>query len=83
MKEKQEYVTIQELAKSLGISRIAVYKKVKAGKIEAIRIGRNYAIPINNTISKKMLKSDETQIEAAVRKTVKDYGDVLKKLGKE
>lgn len=46
MKEN-EYITIPQLAKILGLSRIAVYKKVKKGEIEAIRIGRNFAIPFN------------------------------------
>ena len=39
-----DYLTIPQLAKLLGISRIAVYKKVKKGQIEAIKIGRNYVI---------------------------------------
>ena len=44
MKNK-EYLTIKELADLLGITRIAVYKKVKKGQIKAVRIGRNFAIP--------------------------------------
>ena len=39
-----QYLTIPELARMLGISRIAVYKRVKKGKIKAIRVGRNFAI---------------------------------------
>jgi len=29
----------------MGISRIAVFKKVKKGQLAAIRVGRNWAIP--------------------------------------
>jgi len=29
----------------MGISRIAVFKKVKKGQLEAFRVGRNWAIP--------------------------------------
>ena len=43
MKTKQ-YISIAELAKTLGISRIAVYKKVKKGTIKGVKIGRNYVI---------------------------------------
>ena len=43
--KKGEYLTIPQLAKILGISRIAVYRKVKKGQIKAVKIGRAYAIP--------------------------------------
>ena len=42
--KNNRYLTIPELARILGISRIAVYKKVKNGTIKAIRVGRNFAI---------------------------------------
>jgi excisionase family DNA binding protein len=38
-------ITIPEMAKLLGISRIAVFKKVKSGKIQAVKVWRNYVIP--------------------------------------
>ena len=88
--EKSKYISIAELARRLGISRIAVYKRVKKGDIKAIKIGRSYAVlnavPYRKAknIDGKPLKDSEKQlIEKAVRKTVKEYGEVLKKLGKE
>jgi len=42
----EKYLTIPQLAKILGLTRIAVYKKVKKGQIKSIRIGKNFAIPI-------------------------------------
>ena len=42
---KNTYITIPELARILGISRVAVYKKVRKGQIKAAKIGRAYAIP--------------------------------------
>lgn len=42
--KESKYVTIPELAKMLGLSRVAVFKKVKKGEIKAIKIGRTYAI---------------------------------------
>ncbi len=33
-----------EAAKILGLSRIAVFQKIKAGKIRALQVGRSYVI---------------------------------------
>ena len=33
-----------EAAKLLGISRVAVFKQIKAGKIKAKKVGRNFII---------------------------------------
>lgn len=40
-----EYFSIPEAAARLGVSRIAVFKKVKKGQLEALRFGRNWAVP--------------------------------------
>lgn len=85
MKNKK-YISIPELAKFLGISRISVYNKVKKGEIEAIKIGRNYAVParyIQSILGKTLKDKEKKEIDKAVKKTVKDYGEVLKLLGKE
>ncbi len=42
-----EYFSLPEVAAQLGISRIAVYKRVRAGKLAAIRIGRFWAVPVS------------------------------------
>ena len=85
MKNKA-YLTIKELANILGISRIAVYKKVKKGQIKAVKIGRNFVIPrecISNILGKTLSEKDRNNIDRAIKKTVKEYGDVLKLLGRE
>jgi len=41
---KSEYISVSQFAKILGVSRIAIYKKIKKGQIEAIRIGRSFVI---------------------------------------
>ena len=38
----KKYLTVKELADLLGISRVAVFKKIKNGQICAEKIGRNY-----------------------------------------
>ena len=86
MTKKSDYITIPELAKILGLSRIAIFKRVKKGTIRAIKIGRNYAIPrsyIDSIFGKTLGDSDKKEIDMAVKKTVKEYGRTLKLLGKE
>lgn len=45
VKASQEFLSLAEAARVLGISRISVYKKVKKGQIAAERMGRSFAIP--------------------------------------
>jgi len=82
----ERYLTIPELAKLLGISRIAVYNRVRKGQIPASKIGKTYVITdrtIANILGKEVTRSEKRLIDAAVRKTVQEYGEVLKKLGRE
>lgn len=83
---KQTYITIPQLAKLLGLSRIEVYRKVRKGQIKAERIGRMYVITdkeVAHILGKKPTAKDIGQIEKAVKKAVKEYGEVLRKLGGE
>jgi excisionase family DNA binding protein len=84
--KKGGFITTPELAKILGISRIAVYKKIRKGQITAIRIGRNFAIDqkyVLNILGKSLGRKDKRQIDNAVKKIVKEYGQTLKLLGSE
>ena len=40
----KDFFSLPEAAAVLGISRIAVFKKVRKGQLQAIRIGRNWAV---------------------------------------
>ncbi len=85
MKNK-EYMSIPEAAKLLQLTRQAVHKKVKNGQIKAIRIGRNYAIPIKGLIgiiNKNLQAEDKDKIRSIVRRVVEEYGETLKLLGDE
>jgi len=84
--KNQQYISTTELAKLLGISRVAVFNKIKSGEIYAEKIGRNYAIPVENLheIARVVLSEKEKrEIDEAVRKIVKEYGETLRLLGKE
>ena len=79
-------VTIPQLAHLLGISRIAVYKRVKRGEIPAVRLGSMYVISdrtIASILGREASPDARSRIDAAVRRTVSQYGEVLKRLGKE
>lgn len=45
-----EYTITAELAKKRGVSRMAIFEAIQKGKIEAIKVGRNYIIPINEDL---------------------------------
>ena len=82
----EKYITIPELAKLLGVSRIAIYRRVKKGQIPAVKVGRTYAITdrtILDILGKKISVKGKKRIDSAVRRTVREYGEVLKKLGRE
>jgi len=84
--EKSEYISISQFAEILGISRIAVYQKIKKGQIKAIRIGRSFAIPreyLTDITGKTVSEKDKKIIDEAVKKTFQEYGEVLKLLGRE
>jgi excisionase family DNA binding protein len=89
-KEKTTFISIAELAKILGISRIAVFNKIKRGQIPAERIGRSYAISmddvshiIHGPIQNVLTEDKKKDIGTAVEKVVREYGEALKLLGKE
>lgn len=84
--KKSEYISISQFAEILGVSRIAVYKKIRKGQIKAIRIGRSFAIPkkyLTDITGKTLSEKDKKIIDEAVKKTFKEYGEVLKLLGRE
>lgn len=83
---KPEYLSTQEFADLIKVSRIAVFKKIKAGKIKAFKIGRNYAIPMEefrHAVGTFIPQEKKDEIEKVVKKAVKEYGEALRLLGKE
>ncbi len=80
------WFSIPQLAKELGISRIAVYRKVKDGRIPAVRIGRNYAISVNTAqalIKERNAKNSREWLDHAVKRVVAEYGVVLQWLSRQ
>ncbi len=69
----------------MGISTVAVFKKIKTGVIPAHKIGRNYAIDpdILGLKGGRVSSGIKNKIGKAVGKTIAEYGEALKKLGRE
>ena len=88
--QNKQYFTTAELAEILGISRVAVFNKIKNGQIGAEKIGRNYIVwkknidkTINAVLTDKLTDKLKGEISMAVAKVIKEYGETLKKLGQE
>jgi excisionase family DNA binding protein len=86
-KEKsKKFLSTIELAQMLGVSRIAVFKKIKEGKIEAEKIGRNYAIPtkeFGRIVGLFVSENKKREIDRIVKKAAIQYEKTLQLLGKE
>jgi len=79
-------ISTTQLAEMLGISREAVFKKIKNGTIKAKKVGRNFVIDVNDLtdiFDDKISKKREKEIDAVVKRVVKEYGQTLELLGEE
>jgi excisionase family DNA binding protein len=84
--KEKKYYSAPEVAKLLGVSRIAIFKRIRLGQIHAEKIGRNYIIPKEEYAAILGLFVPERRkkdIENAVDRVVKKYGPALRKLGEE
>ena len=88
--KKAMFVSVAELAKILGISHVAVFKRIKKGQISAQKVGRAYVISmeeVNNLTQglqpEIITEEKKEEIKNAVEKVVREYGETLKLLGKE
>ncbi|MFA6047310.1 MAG: helix-turn-helix domain-containing protein [Parcubacteria group bacterium] len=83
---KNGFFSTTEAAKILGISRIAVFNRVKRGSLKAIRIGKNWAIPkeeLENNLGRPLSEEEKRILLEGVRKVIAEYGETLRRLGKE
>jgi len=81
--EQNEYISVAEFAKEIGLSRTQVFRYVKNGTIQAKRFGHAYLIPADELrkVTGEISDTDRLLIDKAVKKTLKDYGSVIKDLG--
>ncbi len=84
--ENKQYLSTAELAKLLKVSRVAIFKKIKAGKIKGFKVGRNYVIPIEEfmtAVGTFIPQEKKDSINEVVKNAVSEYGEALKLLGEE
>ncbi len=83
---KKETFSTTEVAKLLGISRIAVFKKIKSGSLVAQKRGRNYVVRSEDAmeqLGKALGAAKKHTIEMVVERAIREYGETFKKLGRE
>ena len=82
----EEFLSTIEVAKLLGISRIAVFKKIKAGEIKAQKIGRNFVINKKDLpflLGQELSELEKRGVNETVSRVISEYGETLKLLGAE
>ncbi|MEN9523953.1 MAG: hypothetical protein RL536_22 [Candidatus Parcubacteria bacterium] len=82
----KQYLSTAELAKLLGVSRIAIFKKIQSGRIKGFKVGRNYVIPVEEfmtAVGTFISQDKKEEIKKIVKGAVKEYGEALKLLGQE
>lgn len=83
--DKKYYSTI-EAGRILHLSRVAVLKRIKSGKLKAERVGKNYIVSnetVMEALGKSIGKEKKDKIEHAVKKATEQYKTTFKLLGKE
>ncbi len=82
----KEFYSTTEAAQILRLSRVSIFNRIKSGKIKAEKIGRNYIIShesLMESLGKIVGSHKKKEIEQAIDRALKDYGEVFKKLGRE
>ncbi|MDD4411841.1 MAG: helix-turn-helix domain-containing protein [Bacilli bacterium] len=86
MRTEKSYYTIKELADIMNLSRVTIFNRIKAGKIKAEKVGRNYIIhkkDLEGILGNDLTADDKISIEKGVKKVLNEYGDTIRMLGKE
>ncbi|MFA5855308.1 MAG: helix-turn-helix domain-containing protein [Candidatus Gracilibacteria bacterium] len=75
-------ITTKNAAKLLGISRVAVFQKIKSGEIPAGKLCGNYVIKSSNlpNIYAPLMLNEKAHINGFVNRVIKEYGETLKLL---
>jgi len=83
--KEKNLLSVAETAKLMGISRMHVIRKIQRGEIKAVRVGRAWAIDPDQLggIFRRISSRERAQVEKAVDKVLREYGEVIRKLGAE
>lgn len=84
--EKKHFFSTAEVAKMLSIDRVTVFRKIKSGEIKAHKVGRNFVIAVGDlpeVLGTVVSKKQGKEINDAVKKAVRQYGETFRLLGRE
>jgi excisionase family DNA binding protein len=83
---QKDSISIAELAQLLGISRVAVLKRVQRGEIPASRVGRAYRIAravLPNILGETVPRRRRQVLEHAAERALREYRETFELLGRE
>lgn len=83
---KKDFYSTKEAAQILNISRVAVFNRIKNGKLKAVKVGRNFIVSheeLLEALGDKIGPAKKEQIERAISRAMKDYKEVFQRLAKE
>jgi excisionase family DNA binding protein len=81
-----DLLSTAQVAKALGVSRIAILQRIQNKKIKAEKVGRNYVIKkeeVLRLLGEVIGEENKKDIDKAISRAVREYGETFKKLGKE
>lgn len=84
--KNNDFISIAELAKILGMTRMGVFKRIKSGKLRANKIGRSFYVArkdLPEVLGTVVGEQEKKNINEAVAKAVKQYGETFRLLGQE
>ncbi len=86
MAKEKQFLTVIEAAKAMGVTRAAIYKKMKNGQIPFEKVYGHFLIPVEGVeggVTRGLTEEGKAEIDQGVAKAMKEYGETLKLLGKE
>lgn len=79
----KKFLSVSEVAQILGISRMHVLRKIKTGELVAEKIGKSYIIFSSSLpgLYQPITQTGKKKIKKIIDETMKEYGEVIRKLG--
>lgn len=84
--QSKEHFSTTEVARVMKISSVAVLKKIKTGKLRAVKVGRNYIIAredLEALLGSFLSPEQKIEIDTIVKRAVKEYRKTFRRLGEE
>lgn len=88
MAEKDNFYTAEELAKELKVNIMTIYRYIKAKKLKAYKIGKEFRIEkedfykLLNKAKAEVEKTDRTFYKDSIIKIKKEYSQIESKINK-